>query len=107
MYLSEGTKRPRGTATRGSKETMDKEKIFLEALRRPSPERRAYLDGACGDDNELRSTVEHLLVTYEKAGAEGLGSENDSATMDVDATSDIEDLPAREDPDGDPCERER
>ncbi len=45
----------------------------LEALfeacrnREPGAERQAYLDGACGDDAELRSRVEALLASHDEA----------------------------------------
>src|SRR5262249_45146595 len=44
--------------------------IFLEALEVPSPEgRRAYLDRACGADQELRARVEKLLAASQRAGS--------------------------------------
>jgi serine/threonine protein kinase/WD40 repeat protein len=48
---------------------MDEASIFLEALKRPSPdERAAYLDQACGGNDELRRSVELLLRANDKAG---------------------------------------
>src|SRR3954447_25525878 len=48
---------------------MDEASIFLEALKRPSPgERAAFLDQACGGDDELRRSVELLLRANDKAG---------------------------------------
>ena len=45
------------------------ETIFHEALSITSPEGRAsYLDSACGNDLELRRSVEELLKSFEKAG---------------------------------------
>ena len=42
------------------------EPTFHEACRRPiGPEREAYLDGACGDDGELRERVELLLAAHD------------------------------------------
>ncbi len=44
------------------------EGLFHEAARRqPGPEREAYLDGACGADQDLRSRIEALLVAHEEA----------------------------------------
>src|SRR5262245_46834549 len=44
--------------------------IFLEALEIPSPEgRRAYLDQACGPNQELRAQVEKLLAASQRAGS--------------------------------------
>src|SRR5689334_6911534 len=44
------------------------EAIFTEALARPTPaERAAYLDGACGEDAELRRRVEALLSSNQAA----------------------------------------
>ena len=35
--------------------------LFLKALEKPTPaERAAFLDGACGDDAELRTAIEAL-----------------------------------------------
>jgi serine/threonine protein kinase/Tol biopolymer transport system component len=43
--------------------------VFAEALEKQSgEERRRYLDGACGGDTQLRSRVESLLRSYERAG---------------------------------------
>src|ERR1022692_3204365 len=43
--------------------------IFNSALERTTPaERAAYLDGACGDDAELRSRIEALIRAHEQAG---------------------------------------
>jgi hypothetical protein len=48
---------------------MDEASIFVEALKRPSPdERAAFLDRACGGDDELRRSVELLLRAHDKAG---------------------------------------
>ncbi len=38
------------------------ETLFAEALAKPPEERTAFLDGACGDDAELRERVEQLLA---------------------------------------------
>jgi hypothetical protein len=42
--------------------------IFTEALKRPTAERGAFLDQACGGDAELRRKVEALLRAYERLG---------------------------------------
>jgi WD40 repeat protein/serine/threonine protein kinase len=48
---------------------MDEASIFLEALKKPSPgERTAFLDRACGSNDELRRSVELLLRAHDKAG---------------------------------------
>jgi len=41
--------------------------IFGEAMEKPEAERGAYLDSACGPDEELRGEVEKLLVGSEEA----------------------------------------
>ncbi|AMV20686.1 protein kinase domain-containing protein [Planctomyces sp. SH-PL14] len=46
------------------------ETLFLAALELESPEARAaYLEGACGEDPELRGEVEKLLRSHEAAGS--------------------------------------
>ena len=46
------------------------ETIFHEARSRDTgTERQAYLDGACGDDADLRSRVEALLASHEQASS--------------------------------------
>src|SRR5262245_41892836 len=48
---------------------MDEASIFVEALKRPSPdERAAFLDQACSGNDELRRSVELLLRAHDKAG---------------------------------------
>src|ERR1017187_2572958 len=43
--------------------------IFNSALEQATPaERAAYLDGACGDDAELRSRIEGVSRAHEQAG---------------------------------------
>ncbi len=43
--------------------------IFNSALEQASPaERAAYLDGACGEDAELRARIEALIRAHEQAG---------------------------------------
>jgi hypothetical protein len=47
----------------------DEESIFAEALRQDSSAGRAtFLDCACGDDGELRRSVERLLAAHDKTG---------------------------------------
>src|SRR3954469_26018502 len=48
---------------------MDEASMFLEALKKPGPdERAAFLDRACGGNDELRRSVELLLRAHDKAG---------------------------------------
>lgn len=48
---------------------MDEASIFLEALKKPAPiEREAFLDQACGSNEELRHSVELLIRAHDKAG---------------------------------------
>src|SRR5262249_8457105 len=48
---------------------MDEATIFLEALKKPLPgERAAFLDKACGGNDELRRSVELLLKAHDQAG---------------------------------------
>jgi serine/threonine protein kinase len=42
--------------------------VFLAAANRPPADRPAFLDGACGDDADLRGKVEGLLAAHEAAG---------------------------------------
>jgi hypothetical protein len=43
--------------------------IFNSALDRETPaERAAYLDGACGDDAELRARLDTLLLAHDQVG---------------------------------------
>ena len=43
--------------------------IFLAAIEAGPDERRAFLDGACNDDGELRARVEHLLEAHQALGS--------------------------------------
>jgi eukaryotic-like serine/threonine-protein kinase len=43
--------------------------IFLAAIEEDPQERPAFLDGACGDDGELRARVEHLLGAHQALGS--------------------------------------
>jgi serine/threonine protein kinase/Flp pilus assembly protein TadD len=40
--------------------------LYHEARDRPEAERRAFLDGACGEDRELRGEIENLLNTRQE-----------------------------------------
>ena len=42
--------------------------IFLAAIDEDPHERPAFLDGACGNDGELRARVEHLLEAHQALG---------------------------------------
>ena len=42
--------------------------VFTEAVQLPGEERNAYLDRACGGDDELRRKVEALLKSNDRAG---------------------------------------
>src|SRR5437588_10465834 len=49
---------------------MKAEEILLAAVEQKTPAARAaYLDGACGQDAELRALVEGLLRSHEEAGS--------------------------------------
>jgi hypothetical protein len=78
--------------------------IFLEALERPAgPGRLAYLEGACGNDPELRAEVEELLDAHDRASG-FLGSSLDMMTstsrgeLDTDASPDERDAPVAAQP---------
>jgi hypothetical protein len=43
--------------------------IFHSAIEREGTERRAFLDGACANDEELRREVESLIEAHEQAGS--------------------------------------
>jgi serine/threonine protein kinase/Tol biopolymer transport system component len=43
--------------------------IFHSAIEREGTERRAFLDGACANDEELRREVESLIRSHEQAGS--------------------------------------
>jgi serine/threonine protein kinase len=45
------------------------ERIFQAALRRDPESRAVFLDGACLNDDELRSEVESLLAAHDEAGS--------------------------------------
>ena len=44
--------------------------VFHDALDRPAEERDAFVDGACKDDDELKSAVSKLLVAHASVGDE-------------------------------------
>lgn len=44
------------------------EDLFHAALERTADDRRAFLDGVCGEDTELRQQVELLISKDEHAG---------------------------------------
>ena len=44
------------------------QEVFASAITRPAEVRAVYLDGACGEDSELRREVESLLASHEAAG---------------------------------------
>jgi WD40 repeat protein/serine/threonine protein kinase len=49
---------------------MNEREAFIAAFQKESAaERRAYLDAACGEDEELRREVEALLAAHERAGS--------------------------------------
>jgi serine/threonine protein kinase/tetratricopeptide (TPR) repeat protein len=49
---------------------MTERDVFIAALQKEDPaERRAYLDGVCAQQSELRRQVEHLLRLHEGAGS--------------------------------------
>jgi eukaryotic-like serine/threonine-protein kinase len=48
---------------------MDEESLFHRALKKPSTERAAFLDGACGEDRALRRRLEVLLAAHENPGS--------------------------------------
>ena len=49
---------------------MTERDVFIAALQQEDPaQRRAYLDGACAHQPELRRQVEHLLRLHEGAGS--------------------------------------
>jgi tetratricopeptide (TPR) repeat protein len=65
--------------------------IFAEAIKHTDPsERTAYLDGACGDDTDLRGRVEALLATHGGAGRspgdDPTASPGAASSPDVEAT---------------------
>lgn len=43
------------------------QRLFEEALQRKPGQRAAFFDEACGDDADLRTEVESLLVHHEEA----------------------------------------
>ena len=45
------------------------EELFHSALQRAPEARQAFLDQACGEDEDLRSQVQFLLTNEEQAGS--------------------------------------
>jgi len=67
--------------------------IFNAALDRATPaERAAYLDGACGQDAELRASVEGLLRVHDRAG--GFLRADDSKSTAAGSPKTLADAPA-------------
>ncbi|MCB9853079.1 MAG: serine/threonine protein kinase [Phycisphaerales bacterium] len=89
-------------------------RIFLAARALPPAQRSAFLDAECGDDADLRNSVEALLAGYEKADAERFLSDPtadtpfapissrilnpEPPTTSVDATRSPDAAPVREGP---------
>src|SRR5580700_2054418 len=76
IFLARISAKMRLTKVRQAKRThmagqSDREReIFNLALERATPaERAAYLDGACGEDIEMRSRLAALLGAHDSAGA--------------------------------------
>ena len=42
--------------------------VFTETIKVPRQDRAAFLDKACGDDEDLRRKVEALLRAYDRIG---------------------------------------
>jgi hypothetical protein len=42
--------------------------VFTEAIKIPARDRAAFLDRACGDDEDLRRKVEALLRAHDRLG---------------------------------------
>src|SRR5438552_18264908 len=62
--MTSGNKKPSETVS-GSVERQ----LFFRALEKPAGEARAaFLDGACGDDSDLRRRLEALLQKFETLG---------------------------------------
>ena len=45
------------------------EAVFEAALQQPPDQRAAYIKSACGEDAQLRQSVQVLLRAHEKAGS--------------------------------------
>jgi eukaryotic-like serine/threonine-protein kinase len=52
-----------------SNQQQSAEEIFGSVLELPAEQRSAYINGACGGSDELRSSVEKLLADYERMGS--------------------------------------
>jgi WD40 repeat protein/tRNA A-37 threonylcarbamoyl transferase component Bud32 len=67
-------------------EAMNERMIFANALQKDTDaERAAYLEGACGDNAEMRQRIEELIAEQAE-----LGSFLESSPPDIDATADFE-----------------
>src|SRR5262245_50293942 len=68
-FVPNGALSSDGSGHSGRGRKMDEASIFLAALEKTSPdERAAFLDQACGGNDELRHSVEMLLKAHVKAG---------------------------------------
>ncbi|RMF74484.1 MAG: serine/threonine protein kinase [Planctomycetota bacterium] len=68
------------------------EELFAAALKQPTPEARtAFLEGACGDDPELRLRVQELIIAHEEAD-----SFLETPAVDLDVTVESRTQPAPE-----------
>ena len=56
--------------------------IFVAALKRPPAEWGRFLDGACGDDVELRQRLDSLLAAHREAGTLHRPNDDLAATND-------------------------
>src|SRR5271170_2238236 len=64
---------------------MTEREIFIEALQKANPgERLAFLDAACGADQELLKRVQELLAEHERDGTFLLDSPPPGVTATVD-----------------------
>ena len=59
--------------------------IFHAAIEREGTERRAFLDGACANDEELRREVESLIRSHEQVGSlmDAPAYERDASLVDA------------------------
>src|SRR5262249_47863155 len=68
-FVPKGALSVEGASPAQGSRGMDEASIFLEALNQPAPaERAAFLDQACGGNDELRHSVELLLRAHDQAG---------------------------------------
>jgi serine/threonine protein kinase len=64
--------------------------LFHQALKRPTEERRGFLDAACGGDAALRAEVEALLDSHDEIGDESLSSDSRRAASREDRVFPVE-----------------